>query len=428
MTTTELPVPRLRDTAAHFAEWLRNKLIEHAHYIHAQGEDLPEVRDCADDFGTTRLFGGEIPILGVAGDQQAATVGQACFAPGMVKSTYGTGCFALANTGDLQIELIQQRNDAPTMYRDFVKAKGSGLQHVAYWTQNFDSDMARLAERGQMLAFEPPHFGSGATVGGMVAAGLSGPRRAAAGAVRDFVLGTRLLDGRGRVLAFGGEVMKNVAGYDVSRLLTGSLGTLGVILEVSLKVLPRPPAQATLRLEAPQDKALEWMNQWAAKPLPISATCYLKGELSVRLSGADSAVRAARDKLGGDEVAHAADFWAGVREHAHPYFAAEAPLWRLSLPSTAAPLRLPGEELIEWGGALRWLVGAGNARTIREAAQRAGGHATLFRARERVEMPEPGDPAPARFSVSIADLAWNWLYMPVADLVDDGLENPRNLL
>jgi len=247
-----------------------------------------------------------------------------------------------------------------------------------------------LAEKGQMLPFEPPHFGADATLGGCVAAGLSGPRRASAGAVRDFVLGTRLLDGRGRVLGFGGEVMKNVAGYDVSRLLTGSLGTLGVILEASLKVLPRPALETTLRFEAPKDKAVEWMNQWAAKPLPISATCYLKGELAVRLSGAESAVRAARERLGGDEVARGEDFWADLREHAHPYFAAEAPLWRLSLPSTAAPLGLAGEELIEWGGALRWLAGAGDARAIREAAQRAGGHATLFRARDK----SPGAFAP----------------------------------
>jgi glycolate oxidase FAD binding subunit len=240
-----------------------------------------------------------------------------------------------------------------------------------------------LAANGQMLPFEPPHFAPGATLGGCVAAGLSGPRRASAGAVRDFVLGTRLLDGRGRLLAFGGEVMKNVAGYDVSRLLSGSLGTLGVILEVSLKVLPRPAAEMTLRLEAPQDKALEWMNHWAGKPLPISATCYLNGELSVRLSGAAAAVRAARETLGGEQLGDGEGFWATVREQTHPYFAPEAPLWRLSLPSSAAPTRLPGEELIEWGGALRWLASAGEARTIREAAQRAGGHATLFRARDK---------------------------------------------
>jgi glycolate oxidase FAD binding subunit len=211
-----------------------------------------------------------------------------------------------------------------------------------------------LTANAQMLPFEPPHFGAGAT-----------------------------LDGRGRVLAFGGEVMKNVAGYDVSRLLAGSLGTLGVILEVSLKVLPRPAAEATLRLETPQDKALESMNQWAGKPLPISATCYLDGELSVRLSGATAAVRAAREALGGEEREDGEAFWAAVREQTHPYFAPDVPLWRLSLPSSAAPLRLPGDELIEWGGALRWLSSAGEPRAIREAAQRAGGHATLFRARDK---------------------------------------------
>ncbi|HUJ88382.1 MAG TPA: glycolate oxidase subunit GlcE [Burkholderiales bacterium] len=240
-----------------------------------------------------------------------------------------------------------------------------------------------LAANAQMLAFEPPHFGPGATLGGCVAAGLSGPRRASAGALRDFVLGARLLDGRGRVLAFGGEVMKNVAGYDVSRLLAGSLGTLGVILDVSLKVLPRPVAETTLRLEAPQDKALEWMNQWAGKPLPISATCYLNGELSLRLSGAAAAVRSARETLGGEEIRDGEALWSAVREQTHPHFAPEAPLWRLSLPSNAPPLRLPGEELIEWGGALRWLSSAAEARTIRAAAQRAGGHATLFRARDK---------------------------------------------
>jgi glycolate oxidase FAD binding subunit len=247
-----------------------------------------------------------------------------------------------------------------------------------------------LAANGQMLPFEPPHFGAGATLGGCVAAGLSGPRRASAGAVRDFVLGARLLDGRGRLLAFGGEVMKNVAGYDVSRLLAGSLGTLGVILEVSLKVLPRPAAETTLRLEAPQDKALEWMNQWAGKPLPISATCYLNGELSVRLSGAAAAVRSARETFGGEELGDGEKFWAALREQTHPYFAPEVPLWRLSLPSSAAALRLPGAELIEWGGALRWLSSAGEARAIREAAQHAGGHATLFRARDK----SPGAFAP----------------------------------
>jgi len=248
---------------------------------------------------------------------------------------------------------------------------------------------AALREQGQMLSFEPPHFAdsatSCATLGGMVAAGLSGPRRQAAGAVRDFVLGVTLLDGRGDVLAFGGQVMKNVAGYDVSRLMAGSLGTLGLILEVSLKVLPLPVAEATLKLELPEDKAIETLNRWGGKPLPLSASAWSRGELAVRLSGARAAVAAAREKIGGERIddAQAQRFWIGTREHTDVFFRPQsenaAPLWRLSLPSTTAPLKLGGEPLIEWGGALRWFASNADARIIREAAQRAGGHAALFR-------------------------------------------------
>jgi len=214
-----------------------------------------------------------------------------------------------------------------------------------------------------------------------VAAGLSGPRRAAAGAVRDFVLGARLLDGRARELAFGGRVMKNVAGYDVARLLAGSLGTLGLILEVSLKVLPRPAAELTLRLELPQDPALDALNRWAGQPLPVSASAWRGGELHLRLSGAEAAVRAAAGRIGGAslEPAQAASLWRGIREQSDRWFDGAGTLWRLSLPSAAPPLELPGEPLIEWGGALRWMKGAADAARVREAASRAGGHATLFR-------------------------------------------------
>jgi glycolate oxidase FAD binding subunit len=240
---------------------------------------------------------------------------------------------------------------------------------------------AALEERGQMLPFEPPHFGPGATLGGCVAAGLSGPRRAAAGAVRDFVLGARLLDGRARELAFGGRVMKNVAGYDVARLLAGSLGTLGLILEVSLKVLPRPAAELTLRLELPQDQALDQLNRWAGQPLPVSASAWRGGELHLRLSGAEAAVRAAAGRIGGAslEPAQAASLWRGIREQSDRWFDGAGTLWRLSLPSAAPPLELPGEPLIEWGGALRWMKGGADAASVRAAASRAGGHATLFR-------------------------------------------------
>jgi glycolate oxidase FAD binding subunit len=244
---------------------------------------------------------------------------------------------------------------------------------------------ATLAERGQMLAFEPPHFGAAATLGGCVAAGLSGPRRAAAGAVRDFVLGARLMDGGARELAFGGQVMKNVAGYDLSRLLAGSLGILGVILEVSLKVLPCPPDERTLRLALPEDQALDTLNRWAGQPLPISASTWRGGALAVRLSGAPSAVQAAAQRIGGEalEASQAERFWLGVREQTDAFFAGAGPLWRLSLPSHAPRLELPGEQLIEWGGALRWLRTAADAAAVRAAAQRGGGHATLFRGGDR---------------------------------------------
>ena len=244
---------------------------------------------------------------------------------------------------------------------------------------------AAMRERGQMLPFEPPHFGDGvtsfATFGGAIAAGLSGPGRRAAGALRDFVLGVKIIDGRGDVLRFGGQVMKNVAGYDVSRLMAGSLGTLGIILEASLKALPLPVAEATLRLELPEDRAIEQLNRWGGKPLPISASAWTGHDLAIRLSGAAAAVKEACAKIGGERVedGQARRFWEGIREHADPFFKNDAPLWRLSVPSATPPLRLQGEQMIEWGGALRWLHSHADARTVREAAKRAGGHATLFR-------------------------------------------------
>jgi glycolate oxidase FAD binding subunit len=246
-----------------------------------------------------------------------------------------------------------------------------------------------LSAQGQMLPFEPPHFahlsGHGATLGGCIAAGLSGPRRASAGAVRDFVLGATILDGKGQRLAFGGQVMKNVAGYDLSRLMAGSMGTLGVILEASLKVLPRPPAERTLAFEMPQAKALDQLNRWAGRPLPLSASVWRDGGLRLRLSGAASAVRAAAESLGGDLVPddEAARGWTALREQTDPFFGDAMPLWRLSLPSHAPVLEIPGAQLIEWGGALRWLKSGADAAVVRAAAAQAGGHATLFRAEDK---------------------------------------------
>jgi glycolate oxidase FAD binding subunit len=247
---------------------------------------------------------------------------------------------------------------------------------------------AALSRHHQMLAFEPPHFGS-ATLGGCIAAGLSGPRRAMAGAVRDFVLGVTLMNHRGEILRFGGRVMKNVAGYDVSRLLAGSLGTLGLILEVSLKVLPRPSTEITLSFEMDQASALRQLNHWGGKPLPISASVWCGGILSVRLSGTESAVRAAIQRLLSDvdgeavDENHAHAFWNDIREQRDPWFSNRAPLWRLSVPATAAPLPLNGDQLIEWNGALRWLHSSADAATIRATTARAGGHATLFRTHDK---------------------------------------------
>jgi glycolate oxidase FAD binding subunit len=252
-----------------------------------------------------------------------------------------------------------------------------------------------LRKNRQCLPFEPPHFGAGATLGGCVAAGLSGPRRAAAGALRDFVLGVKLVDGRAQALVFGGQVMKNVAGYDVSRLVAGSLGTLGLIAEVSLKLAPRPQAETTLRLDVPHERALELVNRWAGQPLPVSATAWHDGELSVRLSGSEPAVRAAAAKIGG--AAAPESLWNAIREQTHPFFSGAEPLWRLALPSSAPPVDLPGRQLVEWNGALRWLKSNEKAGAVRDAARRLKGHATLFRAADKsAGCFAPLEPATAR--------------------------------
>jgi glycolate oxidase FAD binding subunit len=240
---------------------------------------------------------------------------------------------------------------------------------------------AALAAQGQCLPFEPPRFSTASTIGGVVAAGLSGPRRASAGALRDYVLGIKLLDGAARELAFGGQVMKNVAGYDVARLIAGSLGTLGLITEVTLKVLPKPVAEATLRFEMSQPEALDKLNAWGRQPLPIVASAWQDwqgGMLTLRLAGARAAVEAAQLKLGaGGTVPD--NFWNDLRDQRSPFFTT-ATLWRLSVPSVAPVLDLPGEQLVEWGGALRWLKSDAAPEMIRAAAAQVGGSATLYRA------------------------------------------------
>ncbi|MFT3812928.1 MAG: glycolate oxidase subunit GlcE [Acidovorax sp.] len=249
---------------------------------------------------------------------------------------------------------------------------------------------ALLAQHGQCLPFEPPHFGGRATVGGMAAAGLSGPARASVGAVRDYVLGVEIVNGRAERLRFGGTVMKNVAGYDVSRLMAGSWGRLGLITEVSLKVLPVAPAEATLRFACGQAEALGRLNTWGGQPLPLNASCWVneggQGTLYLRLRGASAAVQAACQALGGErlDTAAVAPDWTACRDQTLPWFAQRAPghaLWRLSVPDTALALALPADPLVEWHGALRWVQAPPDAGpALHQAAAAVGGFATLFRA------------------------------------------------
>lgn len=247
---------------------------------------------------------------------------------------------------------------------------------------------AALTAEGQMLGFEPPHYGQGATIGGTIACGFSGPRRPFAGAARDFVLGCRLINGRGETVSFGGEVIKNVAGFDLSRLMVGALGTLGVLLEITLKVLPRPETESTLTFEATSESAVAAMLSWAALPLPISALAY-DGMLRVRLSGAERAVAAARRRLGGDAEEVSGEFWTDLREHRLPFFQGAADLWRLSLPPAAPSAVLEGSWLLDWGGAQRWLKTSAAPERVFAAARERGGHAVLFRSAQAVNRFQP---------------------------------------
>jgi len=253
-----------------------------------------------------------------------------------------------------------------------------------------------LADNGQRLAFEPPHFGDDATVGGMVAAGLSGPRRPWVGAVRDFVLGVRVITFEGKHLRFGGEVMKNVAGYDLSRLMVGAQGTLGVLTEISFKVLPIPQAHACLRLELPLAEALDRLTAWGREPLPITGAAHDGEALHIRLEGGEGSVSATRQRLGGESEEPL--FWSQLREQRLPFFdgafdgtfdtPAGRTLWRLSLPTLARTPALEGDWFIDWGGAQRWLQspeersseenGPESDTHIKEVAIAAGGHATRF--------------------------------------------------
>ena len=250
-----------------------------------------------------------------------------------------------------------------------------------------------LAEQGQMLPFEPPHFDDSATIGGTVACGLSGPARPYRGAVKDFVLGISVVNGTGEIQRFGGEVMKNVAGYDVARLMTGSLGTLGLILDVSLKVLPKPREEITLVHSISESEAINWFNQLATKPYPLSGACYVNERAYIRLSGSASGIKSARSKIGGEEIPNSDAFWRKLREHTHHYFDQDGPLWRLSLPPTVNALDIGADQLVDWGGAQRWMISDAPVEAVRANISRVGGHATLFRGADRTR--EVFQPLPA---------------------------------
>ena len=237
-----------------------------------------------------------------------------------------------------------------------------------------------LSTENQMLPFEPPHFGNNATVGGMIASGLSGPRRPYAGAVRDFVLGITCLTGTGKCLSFGGQVMKNVAGYDVSRLMVGALGALGVLLDVSIKLLPKPETEIHLVKNLDENTAISLMNDFAGKPIPLSGASYADGLLHIRLSGTEKAIKLAQQKLEMDIYTDEADYWQKLREHELEFFtSSQQPLWRIVVPPSMPSISLPGNWLVDWGGAQRWLVTGTSVAEVRETVSKLGGHATLFR-------------------------------------------------
>ncbi len=236
-----------------------------------------------------------------------------------------------------------------------------------------------LAENNQMFAFEPPAFGNNATLGGTIACNFSGPCRAYSGAARDSVLGTKIINGKAEVLSFGGEVMKNVAGYDVSRLMTGAMGTLGVLLEVSLKVIPKPKAEITFMQSINIEGALAKLHQWSVLSLPISASCFYQDVLYIRLSGSEKSIRTAQQSMGGEVLIEAESFWHSIKEQTHGFFNKNQPLWRISLASNTPNLPQDGDSMFEWGGALRWLKTDISQDQVRAVSDSINGHISLFR-------------------------------------------------
>jgi glycolate oxidase FAD binding subunit len=335
-------------------------------------------------------------------------------------------CIRGAGSKDFYGESLQGEQLNTRSYTGIVAYEPSELVVTVRAGTPLSELEALLADRGQCLAFEPPRFGSydtlnGGTCGGMVAAGLSGPSRASAGSVRDYVLGVQMVNGRGEHLTFGGQVMKNVAGYDVSRLMVGAMGTLGLLTDLSLKVLPVAPAEATLVFPVDQSKALAQLHKWGGQPLPLNASCWIKDDSSgqsqellfVRLRGAVAAVESACENMLREvsgsrmDTQQAAADWLACRNQTLPFFTPptktmEPPaLWRLSVPQTTPALKLPWAQLVEWHGAQRWLWAPESAKDqLRKAAADAGGSATIFIAAPTAKLEARGRFSPMETTVA----------------------------
>lgn len=238
-----------------------------------------------------------------------------------------------------------------------------------------------LDNNNQMLPFEPPHFGTQATLGGTIACGLSGPRRAYASSMRDCVLGAHIVNGKGEYLKFGGQVMKNVAGYDASRLMCGAFGTLGVLTQISLRVSPKPHSEITIAIETNQRKALERMSAWTQTQIPISATFFENNILYIRFAGLESTTKKAHQEIGGELITDSEKFWSDIKNHQTEFFQTEKPLWRIIIPNTTSSLSIKGELCIEWNGGLRWIKSDEDPQHIINQCHSAKGHASLFRAK-----------------------------------------------
>lgn len=306
-----------------------------------------------------------------------------------VLDTRADGGSLYIRAGDSKRELVGRRSEAPCLdvshHRGIVDYQSAELVITARAATPLVEIAQVLEEQGQVMPFDPPLFNGAATLGGTLACNLSGPARPWNGSVRDAVLGLQLVNGKGEKLNFGGRVMKNVAGYDVARLQAGALGTLGVLTEISLKVLPRHEHSLTLAYEMNAAEAVQLMNRRAGETRPLSGACWVEGRLYLRLSGAESAVEHTSDLWGGERQADAETFWQDLREMTLPFFEGDGPLWRLSLKSTATTGAGDESGLIDWCGAQRWLSGEQDASALQAVARANGGHASLFRGGDRDE-------------------------------------------